>query len=682
MSYLVLQESDRKAILLVLERTLITITQLESFVQRAPVGDEVRREINTGDSIRTAVTSLFMHSLAKNKLQTVLRALSEGNEDRHDIKQLILTLSTRPGWNTKNDWIPPKYPSVESEIGEDFFEGLKHDGDPFIDPDSVEGCMKVARQRVCFLRTRDKTHLGTGFLIHENQIMTCCHVVKDNVIGNFDASAKKLCVRDIEAVFDYSVSNGKGPVDPDTLEGIAVSESADCQFAPFSRVAAGSDPEPHELDFVILTLCKNADSSRGYYKLEEFAEPPGKYDPIIVAQHPGDLSASPTKLQPLKVTFATPGVDGENANKTRLLYYNATLPGSSGSPVFNRDGRLIAIHSGRGEFADPDRKRVKDNRGVPMRNIVEVLRKRGSSRRAVVDSGWQSAVAPTYPIEGVPEDNEIPARFHAWLNSLKWYAAAGCILFLAVWAGWKIMPKDGIAQNTHQVPPVNDKPKTTVEPPIQPVVPVKRPFQVSNISAQVCFRFADEEKFERRESELFAHKTDTEVGKAIRKMTFKLVNPKCIRILDDGDFKGKPEILFSDGCGKKVMREMAVEPEGEASVYLWYDPAKQSGEEFICFVTARYECRIIVGNIDELNAELLKIHYSENNELETGKHTIERPVVIELNKINGVDVSGTLLNCDVGCETVIKRMPEVYAKYDSKNQRVEWIERKIIRNIE
>ena len=78
--------------------------------------------------------------------------------------------------------------------------------------------------------------------------------------------------------------------------------------------------------------------------------------PLLIAQHPDG--------SPLKLALDTEGVTSVNANGTRVRYATNTEGGSSGSPCFNIDWKLVALH----HLGDParDRQKPKFNQGVPI----------------------------------------------------------------------------------------------------------------------------------------------------------------------------------------------------------------------------------------------------------------------------------------------------------------------------
>jgi hypothetical protein len=98
---------------------------------------------------------------------------------------------------------------------------------------------------------------------------------------------------------------------------------------------------------------------------------------MFIVQHPGNpppWSASNPPQRPLQLSLATPGFDRVNANGTRITYKPSTLKGSSGSPVFDRTLRAVALHHAPG----PDQPEMapvhgKTNQGIPLARIRAAL---------------------------------------------------------------------------------------------------------------------------------------------------------------------------------------------------------------------------------------------------------------------------------------------------------------------
>jgi hypothetical protein len=87
---------------------------------------------------------------------------------------------------------------------------------------------------------------------------------------------------------------------------------------------------------------------------DAYAFPPGS--PIIIVQHPqGDR---------LRLAIETNGIIGVNTARTRVTYRTNTLGGSSGSPCFNQDWTLVALH----HSGDPGVS-APYNEGIPISTI-------------------------------------------------------------------------------------------------------------------------------------------------------------------------------------------------------------------------------------------------------------------------------------------------------------------------
>ena len=87
--------------------------------------------------------------------------------------------------------------------------------------------------------------------------------------------------------------------------------------------------------------------------------------PLFIAQHP--------KGAPLKLALDTNAVIGLNAYGTRVTYRTNTDLGSSGSPVFDQNWNLVALH----HSGDPESIMPSYNEGVPFSAIMALLKRRG-----------------------------------------------------------------------------------------------------------------------------------------------------------------------------------------------------------------------------------------------------------------------------------------------------------------
>jgi hypothetical protein len=208
---------------------------------------------------------------------------------------------------------------------------------------------------------------GTAFLVAADMVLTNFHVVDQ--LRRAGAGPDRCRVR-----FDLEVS-------PD---GKSLNKGRTVSFAPSSWLldespaspldaapVPGTDPDPHHLDYALVRLDEAIGSlplgpesvtlgrQRGWITAPTMpVVMPG--GPLWILQHPsGD---------PLKLAFADAGVESVNSNGTRIRHRVNTLPGSSGSPCFNRELQLVAIHHYGEKYRAP-----RYNQAIPISAIRERL---------------------------------------------------------------------------------------------------------------------------------------------------------------------------------------------------------------------------------------------------------------------------------------------------------------------
>lgn len=202
--------------------------------------------------------------------------------------------------------------------------------------------MAACERTVCRVESPVNQGMGTGFLIAPDLLLTNYHVLKDFIETRNEWSS-------VACRFGYAA---------DTT-GKAVSQGEVYTLSDAPLVASSQIDAPN-LDYAIVRLSASAGSDvidggpRGW--LRPWPQPPTDGDPIFIIQHP--------KAAPLRVTTGA----HVGADLARVRYQANTLDGSSGSPCFNANWKLVALHSGAGGSA---------NVGVPIIAISADLAQKG-----------------------------------------------------------------------------------------------------------------------------------------------------------------------------------------------------------------------------------------------------------------------------------------------------------------
>lgn len=208
---------------------------------------------------------------------------------------------------------------------------------------------------------------GTGFLVGPDVVMTNYHVVEPLRTG-------KALAAQVRCEFDYRRPLDAAPLTTKKMTAVGLADVWLLDKGLYSK--ADWDPgvheaAPEETDFALIrldtaiggspvggdTLDQNA-SKRGWIDLSATAPALAAGSLLFVLQHP--------EGEPLQLTVGT--VTQFNRTGTRMRHDASSKPGSSGSPVFDAELRIVALHHAHDPAYPP-----QWNQAIPLGLIQKIV---------------------------------------------------------------------------------------------------------------------------------------------------------------------------------------------------------------------------------------------------------------------------------------------------------------------
>ncbi|MCB1218478.1 trypsin-like peptidase domain-containing protein [bacterium] len=207
--------------------------------------------------------------------------------------------------------------------------------------------LEVARAvcRICVTSNTGEKGYGTGFLIGEGLLMTNHHVINDDT---------DLAKSYVEFNYERTWNGGSSRVTRFQL----------------SRTVYHSD---RELDCTVVSVEGAPGQRFGFIDLEESAQT-FTNDYVSIIQHPLG-SYKQIGLTDNKVA---------SVHRHYVQYTTDTEPGSSGSPVFDQDWRIVALHHAGGDLLNGDGQRYFINEGININHIRAWLQGKMGTRSEVI----------------------------------------------------------------------------------------------------------------------------------------------------------------------------------------------------------------------------------------------------------------------------------------------------------
>jgi Trypsin-like peptidase domain/Effector-associated domain 1 len=256
-------------------------------------------------------------------------------------------------------------------------ERLVADREALIAPEEWRGRMGVLETQVCRIEVgRDgSVGMGTGFLVGVDTVMTADHVIQPAIDSD-------LAPAEVTFRFDYKRAAAGEFASAGTTFAMAAERVVDSSPpAPGEFGSGGAAPTDEQLDYALVKVAGEPGATpvggdtgspdtepRGWIEtpVSPKAPPPGR--PLFILQHP---AGDPIKLGAGPIGTA-------NQGGTRVAHAVNTLRGSSGSPCFDANLMLVAVHHA-GDSLYDDASVGQGNRAVPLEAILARRVRRGLS---------------------------------------------------------------------------------------------------------------------------------------------------------------------------------------------------------------------------------------------------------------------------------------------------------------
>ncbi len=296
--------------------------------------------------------------VAPGNLQDTVFELVGWAERRNEVETLMRgAVAANPGNRVLKRFVAAYEASIQRGISHQRLEKIVDHNQTFKTARRWRDKLERIERQVCRIE-RAGHAAGTGFLVAPQVVLTNHHVVAQEIGGS---PATSLAVR-----FDYHL---RAEVDvPD--EGRACGLAADwlIDSSPHDPVDEEPPPKAYEpgtdaLDYAFLRLADPvgeevaADEARGFVALPEDPPPLTVGGPVFIVQHQGG--------QVMSLAMKTDSIVEINDARTRVRHRTNTLGGSSGSPCFDSDWNLIALH----HSGDPTKIKPEYNEGIPIQTI-------------------------------------------------------------------------------------------------------------------------------------------------------------------------------------------------------------------------------------------------------------------------------------------------------------------------
>jgi hypothetical protein len=337
------------------EFSLLEGALLDGTVDYDDLGRIVRRtgnriqDIAGPGALPSVVTKTIEFAEAHDSVHELVAAARASNSSNVELFKVAAAFGLEPGGvpaadlaKDEDDALRKVSTNLERMVGPDR---------PIADFGSFAAKIQEFVMRICRIELDEP--VGTGFLIGPETILTNYHVVESVIESSFRPA-------DVRVRFDYrrlrdGLTTNPGVAYQLAEQWLVVAERySDVDNQPYDPTRR---PSENELDYAVLRTSERIGleppsdlirTPRGWIAPTRirYAFPKDSY--LMVVQHPCDDPIAYDDVENAVICLSEKSESGQtvctNANGTRVHYRNNTMPGSSGSPVFNDDLELVAVH--------------------------------------------------------------------------------------------------------------------------------------------------------------------------------------------------------------------------------------------------------------------------------------------------------------------------------------------------
>ncbi|MCZ2207665.1 effector-associated domain EAD1-containing protein [Cylindrospermopsis raciborskii] len=293
---------------------------------RLKLGETLERFAGRGD-LETVVFNLIDSAERRGKLQSLIVGAYEKNPDNPELKRFYKTVFTdfKQRAILDSDTVQSKDfgPDIDwrGKTDEIELERFKNQLD-WYDVGFLQRIIEQAKS-VCRVDLPDLNITATGVLVAKKYVLTNYHVLKSNDNDDLQVNAKNIRLN----FGCFGLDNGQ--------------ETSSKSFRLNSQKPILAFSPVKELDYVLLQL---EDAFTQVLNSEDGLIKPAQHSSIALCESDGINILQHPNGESMKLSISCDGITGVYPNSGLVQYINKTSGGSSGSPCFNENGELVALH--------------------------------------------------------------------------------------------------------------------------------------------------------------------------------------------------------------------------------------------------------------------------------------------------------------------------------------------------